>query len=331
MTDSAPGPGRPVVRAQFRSSDAEVVEDFIRRTYVDIRMRPADGRPFEVGHDVLAAADFSISQMWVTAVLRATVGPTEGQFVVEQIHDGGMVWDHPDHGELYTGPGSGVVLPRTGEYTDLIDQLELDVITLDEVALARYVADVHGLGPGALRLTGLSPISDARRRAWNATVVRVRDEVLGNPMLLDTSIALDEAFRMLASAFLATFPTAGRAVVERRPRGHVEGARLRRATEFLTVHADRSVSPGELVRVTGLPVAHLSAAMRRQHGATPARILWAERLRGLHRDLRAAEPGPDPAATLAALAAGWGFTHPGRLRVAYARALGETPDETLRR
>lgn len=331
VTDSAPGPDRPIVHAQFRSSDADEVEEFIRATYVDVRIRPADDRPFECGHDVVGTPDFSISQVWVTAVLRASVGPTEGAFVVEQIHDGGMVWDHPDHGELCTGPGSCAVLPRSGEHADLIDQLEFDIITLDESAMARYVADVHGLAPDALTLTGLAPVSDARRRAWNATVARVRDEMLGNPLLIDTPIGLDAAFRTLAASFLTTFPTAGRETIEQGPQGRVDGARLRQATDYLTAHAGRPVSPGELARITGLPVAHLTAAMRRQRDTSPALVLWRARLHGLYRDLRAAEPGPDPDATLAAHASRWGFTHPGRLRVAYARTLGEFPEQTLRR
>lgn len=320
-----------MVRSRFHTADSDEFEAFIRRTYVDISMEQADERPFECGHDLVATPDFSISQMWVTATLYATVGPTEGQFVVEQIHDGGMIWEHPDHGEVRTGPGSGVVLPRAGEYSDLIDQLEFDLVTLDEGALTRYVSDVFGLGPDALALQGLSPVSGRRQRRWNDAVRHVRDDVLGNPLLIDTPIVLDTAFRTLASTFLATFPVVGREAMEEPPRGRVDPARLRDATDFLMLNAGRSVLPGELVRLAGMPVAHLAAGMRREYGTTPAQVLWRARLRGLREDLLAAEPGPVPAVTLAGHAARWGFTHTGRLRVAYRRAHGEAPEDTLRR
>lgn len=331
MSDTAPGSGGPVLRSQFQTADADEFEAFIRQTYVDISMDKADDRPFECGHDVMATPEFSISQMWVTATLFATVGPTEGQFVVEQIHDGGMIWDHPDHGEVRTGPGSGVVLPRTGEYSDLIDQLEFDLVTLDEDALTRYVADVFGLGPESLVLQGLSPVSDGRQRRWNAAVRHVRDDVLGNPLLIDTPIVLDTAFRALASAFLETFPVAGREAMQEPPRGRVDRTRLRDAHDYLAWHAGRAVPPGELVHLTGMPVAHLAAGMRREYGTTPSRVLWWARLRGLREDLQAAGPGSDPAATVTAHASRWGFTHPGRLRVAYRRVYGELPETTLGR
>lgn len=98
-----------------------------------------------------------------------------------------MVWDHPDHGEPYTGPGSWSVLPRSGEHSDLIDQLEFDIITLDEAAMARYVADIHGLVPEALTLLGLSPVSVARQRPWNATVAGCSEPACRQPRITRTA------------------------------------------------------------------------------------------------------------------------------------------------
>lgn len=330
MHEWLPGPGRPVVQDHFHSADADTVEQFIRCTYVDIDMTPVDGRPFQCGHDVVSAPGFSIGQMFLTAVMDATVGPTVGRFVVEHLHDGHQVWDHPVYGEVRTAAGSVVTLPRSaGEFHDRFAELELDIITLEDTALTRYVADVHGLGADALELVALLPVGPEAGRAWAETVRRVRDEILGNPLLIDSPIVLDTAFRTLAAAFLTTFPITGRDDVLRRPRGRVDRARLQEAAEYLRERAGEPVRPGELARLAGMPLVHLGEGMRRAHDTTPAQVLWRARLHGLRRDLQGAEPGAEPARTAAALAVRWGFRHPRSLRAVYCREFGESPEETL--
>ncbi|WP_372460725.1 helix-turn-helix domain-containing protein [Actinomycetospora endophytica] len=51
-------------------------------------------------------------------------------------------------------------------------------------------------------------------------------------------------------------------------------------------------------------------------------------MEGAHRDLEAADPTRGD--TVGAIAARWGFAHPGRFAIDYRRSYGRSPGETLR-
>jgi AraC-like DNA-binding protein len=70
-------------------------------------------------------------------------------------------------------------------------------------------------------------------------------------------------------------------------------------------------------------------AFRAHHplGLTPGQYLRRVRLAGAHADLAAGDPTAGD--TVAAIAARWGFTHPGRFAAAYRTAYGISPRRTL--
>ncbi|MEV7554648.1 helix-turn-helix domain-containing protein [Amycolatopsis sp. NPDC089917] len=66
----------------------------------------------------------------------------------------------------------------------------------------------------------------------------------------------------------------------------------------------------------------------RHLGTTPMAYLRKARMDCAHRDLLAASPPHD---TVAAIAARWGFSNPGRLAAAHRAAFGHPPSHTLHR
>lgn len=323
-------PGNGVRRLSFRMESAADVERFVAEFYGGAVVLPTgDGRDFEVGNETVAAPGFSLSDLWVTAEIDAMVDPVENEFVVDLVQGGRMRLDTEVYGTVVLQPGDVGVLPPEGRFRDLAEDIDLDVVGLDPAALTRWAGQVHGVTTDRVRLTGITPLSGEHARRWAATVVHVRDRVLGNPMLLDGSVALDEAFGLLASRFLETFPNTVLDEVTRRGPARTPAlpARLvRRVTEHLRAHAHRPVDPTELARLTGAPARTVLAGLRRA-GTDPATVLWRARLHGVRDDLRAT----GDATAVERIAGRWGFVRPGGFRVAYTRAFGETPEETAGR
>jgi transcriptional regulator GlxA family with amidase domain len=135
------------------------------------------------------------------------------------------------------------------------------------------------------------------------------------------------ARRLLASAAVAAFPRAGH-VAPRRGTGQVAPAALRRAMAYAQENADRDITVADMAAAAGLGTRALQYAFRRHHDTTPLAYARRARLDRAHRDLRAADP--TTGATVAAIAARWGFAHPGRFSTDYRAAYGRSPTRTLR-
>ena len=103
---------------------------------------------------------------------------------------------------------------------------------------------------------------------------------------------------------------------------------LRRALEFIDEHAGDPISLNEIAVAARLSPRGLQAAFRRHLDTTPLAHLRSVRMERAHRDLQNADPGDG--ASVAAVAARWGFTHLGRFAIEYRRRFGIYPSQTLR-
>ena len=106
---------------------------------------------------------------------------------------------------------------------------------------------------------------------------------------------------------------------------------LRRAIAYADDNADRDITTADMAAVAGVRPRALQYAFRRYRDTTPLQYLRQVRLQRAHRDLQAADPNRT---TVAAVAARWGFTNPGRFstdyRTAYGRVVvGERAKATL--
>ena len=81
-------------------------------------------------------------------------------------------------------------------------------------------------------------------------------------------------------------------------------------------------------RRAGTGARALQYAFRRHHGTTPLGSLRRVRLEHAHRELQAADP--TRGATVAAIAARWGFARADRFATAYRETFGVLPRDTLR-
>lgn len=327
-------PSSLVFRTQFSSADLDEVEEFLCTNYAAITLRhTSNPERFTCGHDLVGAGGLTVSRMRTSWEYGARLDGMKGRFAVASVRTGGFRSASDHHGELCAGPGDTALTPPDGDVSWVSDPSEVDLVALDGIEVAEYAAHACGSPDEDLRVTGLSPVSDALARHWNATVAHVRDGVLSNPEVARSPILIDNAFQMLAAALLSTFPnTALAAAIDpeaRHVRSGITAARLQEVVDYLDTHAHRPVGPAEIADLAGAPVREVVEGLRRHYDTSPARVLRAARLRGVHRELTDADPLTGP--TVAAIATRWGFTYPGPFRAAYVTTFDEQPEATLRR
>ncbi len=127
-------------------------------------------------------------------------------------------------------------------------------------------------------------------------------------LVLEALFELAREERVLPPAAMST---------DRRRRG------LLRALEYLRAHPHRQPDVSELARIACLSRRSLETAFREHLGAAPRAWLVHDRLKRARAELLAGA-----CASIATVAARWGFTDPSRFASAYRRAFGERPSAT---
>jgi transcriptional regulator GlxA family with amidase domain len=102
---------------------------------------------------------------------------------------------------------------------------------------------------------------------------------------------------------------------------------LRRAIAFIHENAHRDIGLSDIAAAISVTPRSVQYIFRRHLGTTPLEYLRRVRLDRAHRDLQAADPSVD---TVMAIAGRWRFGHAGRFSIAYRKAFGTPPSQTLR-
>jgi AraC-like DNA-binding protein len=204
------------------------------------------------------------------------------------------------------------------DYRDWDQRLvHLDRDLVLDVASERYLVD------GTVAFDRSTPPT-------GASIVRWRQAVASSVRALRTdgveSLAWNEAQRDVARALLDLY----RFRAEAAPSGWGEHrhARIRAAVEHIHAHAHEPLTVSDIARAADLSVRGLQEAFQRALERSPMQYLREVRLRRSHEDLQRAVPGQ---ASVAEVAARWGFTHMGRFSGEYLHRFGEYPKQTLRR
>jgi AraC-like DNA-binding protein len=326
------GPDAHVVRHTFSTTDTDLAEDFLRRGYVAENRVSVTGvaQDFRLDHRTVAAPRFSVNRMQVAVdlVVDATPEPEDPYTVVQPV-GGRFAYSDTAYPDVHVEGGDLVLLPPQGRVRAVCESFDLALTQLDRRALHDYAAAITGLRTD-LVFHDITPSMD---HVWATTLAHVRDDVLTDPWTAGAPILLDQAFRILAAALLSTFPNsaAAHATDPGTPpaRGVVAAATLREVADYLDHQAGEPIGPSDIAEHVDVPYREVVEGMRRDRGHHPAGLLWEARLRGVHRDLLAADPGSG--VTVAQLAARWGFSRTGHFRVAYTRAFDATPECTLSR
>lgn len=322
-----------VTRQSFSTADPALAEDVLRTAYSENSL-VLNGRStdFTFGHTTIEAPGFSINHIRaeVDLTFLAESTPQDPYLVVTPV-SGRLAYLDSGYDDAYVDAGVPVLVPPQSRMRVVCQHLDDVIVPLDPGEVAAHAAATTGIAPDGLAFAGITPISPAMNRYWNATVADVRATVL-DPWAGARPILLAQAFTSLATALLSTFPNTALARATDpetpQPGGRVSAAALREVLDFVDVHAGLPLGPARLADLAGMPAREIAEGLRRRYGHHPATLLWQARLRGVRRDLLDSDPRTD---TVDDLAARWGFGRSGRFRVAYTRTFAETPEETLRR
>ncbi|WP_229859339.1 helix-turn-helix transcriptional regulator [Streptomyces poonensis] len=316
-----------VSRKVLSTSDAEKGEQFLISLYgMRIRMGLPAGPGTVFRHERRTAdrlcMDFHALPMRVTFAAE----PLDHLLVAEATV-GRVRIDHAgDSGRFAAGDVLVPVAPGLPYSTDS-DGYSNRVAVLD-LALLRDVAGLDHEHRVPLRLLRpYRPAAPAHALLWRGTAGYAW-RLLDPEERMATALMWDAAARLLAAVALTAFPTTYTSHDPlRRAPGHVGEATVSRAVDFIDAHADRPLGLSEVAAAVRTGPRALLGAFRRRLGTTPAGYVHRVRLARVHAELRAADPATG--VTVAEIAARWGFRCDTRFTIAYRKAYGRLPRQTL--
>jgi AraC-like DNA-binding protein len=220
-------------------------------------------------------------------------------------------------------PAGAFLLPP-GEVRSWSRRLDVVTVYLDLRALA-VAAGWPDLETVRLRIDLLTPVNATMQRQWEA-VRRFAADTFDDPALLGEELIRRSVGDLLIANALACFAVETRGGWPQEASGGP--ATLRRALAFIDDNAGRPIGVEEIAEAARLSPRGLQDLFHRSLGTTPTRYLRTVRLDGARAELERSDP---ESASVAEIAARWGFTHPARFAGWYREAFGENPSRTLRR
>lgn len=322
MTARAGGP-LPVERHAVSLRDPEAAHEEIRQAYLDFRVaRVSDPGQFEYRAEWAQGGPLRLSRSDYRNQLDAESEPVAQLGVVTSTK-----------GRTVVGNGREELYSQAGESYLCIPGLPLSLRSdhsagmIPSVAYADVVdaaAETTGIDPAAFGFLGMAAINPALGAYWGRVVALVEGQLAGPTYY---PLVAAEVYRMLAHAVVQVFPNTTTTGLAPGGPGQVTPAVVRRAVEFIEANADRALTLSDIAAAAGVGPRGLQHAFRRQQDVTPMGYLRRVRLQRAHDELRQADPAGG--ATVAAVAARYGFGHPGRFSQAYAQVYGQLPRETL--
>ncbi|MFW3385587.1 UNVERIFIED_CONTAM: helix-turn-helix domain-containing protein [Kocuria sp. CPCC 205274] len=224
--------------------------------------------------------------------------------------------------------GGPAFLFPPGPYAAQWKDVGLSTLTVEAAVVEDYARALTGRTGFRLEFTGHHPRSETHLKYWQAIAGHVVDHVLVNEVAAASPLLLEQSLRSLTHAVLQTFPNTFLAAgTDPDPPEQVHPTALRRAIAYIETHLAEPIGLPEIAAAARLSPRGLQSAFRRHLDTTPMGYLRTARLDAAHTDLLAAAGGE----SVGAIAARWGFAHPGRFAAAYRDQYGEAPADTLRR
>ncbi|MFJ5777045.1 helix-turn-helix transcriptional regulator [Streptomyces sp. NPDC093094] len=311
----------------FDSDDLERTEAFLSEAYARMRIGNGSATTSRARIRRTATESVSVDELDLDFDMSYSVTPL-GRICLCLVHEG-TIQDHAYPGLRDSfGPGDVVSFaPPDQAYAGRVCAARYNITMLDPALLADVAAARPGRRPEPVRLTGHRPRSAAAADRLRATVGYLRDHVLADGTLADQPLVVSTATQHLAATVLAAFPSTALTEPTSGDRLDAHPAALRRALAHIDDHAAEPVTVAEIAAAAHITVRALQYAFRKHLDTTPLAHLRRVRLAHAHQDLRTADAGDG--VTVTAIAARWGFHHPGRFAAVYRAAYHRSPQRTL--
>jgi AraC-like DNA-binding protein len=319
-----------LMRLCIDTTDPEEAHDWLRAVYVDHSARLSGSREsFRFQHRLADCGSFVVGAAQHSMTLQGEWEPLDDTLLVSHLLSGRF---HIRSARSAVVAAAGDVFAYDPEarmsvtWSDIrMANVRLRRPAVDRVA-ATLVGDDRAAPPVMFELA--RPVGDGRATHWKRLMQHVASDVATNPAVHTSPILMGQVFRLIVATALETFPnsTLDRA---RRTALPASPGSVRRAMAFIEEHAGDDIDLADIAEAAHVGPRALQRAFRRSADTTPLGYLRAVRLGRAHEQLLAADGGDGT--TVVAVAARWGFGHPGRFAGAYRTRFGCSPSDTLRR
>ncbi|GAA2213855.1 hypothetical protein GCM10009850_093180 [Nonomuraea monospora] len=309
----------------FESRDLGQTEEFLNKAYARMRIGSDVPSPRAViSRQVMGTV--SIDRLRLEFAMSYDVNPL-GKVCLCTVESGTIVQQVAGGDQEVFGPGDAVLFaPHDLPYTGQIRRSGYHIIMFDPALMQQVAGALPGRRPEPVRLLGHRPVSPAARQHLTRTIAYLRDDVLANPELAAQPLVVSTAGQLLAASVLVALPSNANADASAQDGRDAHPQALRRAIAHIDAHADEPLGIDDIATAARVSTRALQYAFRRHLDTTPLGYLRQVRLAHAHAELKAGDPRTT---TVAAVAARWGFFHPGRFSLTYLAAYGRTPRETL--
>lgn len=231
-------------------------------------------------------------------------------------------------GSARTGPGEmALIAPPDRPYRALAHTVDSAAVLLDWSLLLRVAGFGEGQPSGSFRFTGVQPPSPGLAAHWKETAGGVRDLLARDPGVLDEPLVISTVARTLATSALDTFPNTGGPEPTSADGNDATPGTVRRAVAFIEENAHTDIGLTDIAAAVGVTPHALRLAFARHHCAGVFGCLRRVRLARAHFELLAADAGDG--ATVAGVAARWGFAKSSSFAACYRGVYGVSADDTL--
>lgn len=311
------------------TSDPEVAHGWLRSAYADHAVRLSGRRrAFRFSHRVADCGPFKVGVARHTMTLQGQWSPLDDVLLFSELLSGRFTI-RSSRSEVDAGPGDTFAYDPDATMAVEWSDIRMAQVRMDRVAVERMAAELAGddAPAGRIGFELARPMSAAKALHWRRLMHYVAHDVAPNPVVNDSPLVMRQVFRLIVATALDTFPntTVDRAGATA---GRMSPPSVRRAVAFIEEHAGADIDLADVAKAVRVGPRALQRAFRSSLDTTPLGYLRSVRLQRAHEELAATSPGGG--ATVATIAARWGFGHPGRFAADYRASFGRSPSETLR-
>ncbi|MGN2641179.1 helix-turn-helix transcriptional regulator [Nocardia takedensis] len=324
----------PIRRQEFASTDSEEISDHLGRVYTGNRLRLSEenGRA-RMSIGLAAGATLTADHFSSTMGFRTDADPMDCPVFVYLRGGGYRVWTrrthHADREPMELASGADGLQPPRVDLAAEAHDLDLDVLRIPDHHFVEAAAAAHGEAAAQrLRFLDWHPLDAGRARYWRTLAGGVYLEMMALDSALTHPILANQAASCLATAALLVFPNTTLTEQQGRDPSPMTSAALAKAVDYIHAHRGEALGVTEIADVAGVTARALQYAFRAHYDLTPLGYHRRVRLEAAHDELVAADPARGQ--SVAAIAARWGFRHPGRFAIRYQRLYGRSPSDTLR-
>jgi AraC-like DNA-binding protein len=304
-----------VLRARTRDLDAAAeLLDEVYATTMELRATTVGGFRFSLeaaGSDGLGVGRLFCGGGGTTGV------EAFSSYIVAMAVGGELAWRVGQD----SGRGPDPFLIRPSRRMDA-EWSDMDLATLSVDADAVDAAVRASTGRDEVDLPDAAAAGDPRY--LRAVVRHLHAVALRSPDLLQNPLIVEAMRQTAAQAMVIAYPSLGEAT----ELSGIGPRTIRRAVAYLDEHLGEPITVADAALAAGVSLRAMEAGFRRHLDRTPREYLRSARLASARGELERADPAT---ASVAGIAARWGFAHLSRFARDYRDAFGELPSVTLRR